>query len=147
MLEQAEQDCLQQRQIRDHSLKLQTMARLQNQMIDIMARNKLTAEERINLISKLQIRFDQLRKETDVLCGALPAQTALEASPSPPPAEVPKPLAEKGIRQDAVLEVEENEQVEESEENDKSSETRALSPMMAQIIRWKIPGLYHQKAR
>ena len=78
-------------------------------MKDIMARKKLTAEERINLISELQIRFEKLKKETGVLSGALPPQAVFAAPPSPPHAEVPKPLADKGIRPDAALEVEENE--------------------------------------
>ena len=61
-----------------------------------MARKPLTAEERINLISELQIQFEKLKKTTGVLSGALQPQAAF-ATPPPPPAEVPKPLADKGI--------------------------------------------------
>ena len=109
LIEQAELDRLQQRQIRDYSPELQTMVRLQNQMRDIMARKKLTGKEQINLILELQIRLEKLKKETGVLSGALPPQAAFAAPPSPPPAEVPKPVADKFIRPDAALEVEENE--------------------------------------
>ena len=146
LIEQAELDRLQQRQIRDYSPELQTMVRLQNQMRDIMARKKLTAEERINLISELQIRFDKLKKETGVLSGAMPPQAAPEAPP-PPPGDVPNILAAKGIGPDAALEKKEKEQDEVPEKGeDLSGEASALSPMMSRIIRWNIPGLYHQKA-
>ena len=77
LIEQAELDRLQQRQLRDHSPELQAMARMLNQMRDIMAHKKLTAEERLNSISNLHIRFDKLKKESGVLTGALPAQGAL----------------------------------------------------------------------
>ena len=84
MIEQAELDRLQQRQIREHSPELQAMARLLNNMRDIMANRKLTAEERLNSISDMQIRFDKLKKVTGVLSGAFPANPALEPPPAAP---------------------------------------------------------------
>ena len=96
MIEQAELDRLQQRQIREHSPELQEMARLRNNMRDIMANKKLTAKERLNSISDMQIRFDKLKKETGVLSNALPARPALEPPPAAPQMQL-KVLAEKGI--------------------------------------------------
>ena len=96
MIEQAELDRLQQRQIREHSPELQAMARLLNNMRDIMANKKLTAEERLNSISDMQIRFDKLKKETGVLSGALPARPALEPPPAAPQMQL-QVVAEKGI--------------------------------------------------
>ena len=58
------------------------------------------------MISGLQIRFDKLIKETEVLIGALPAQ-AVHAPPLPAPAVLPKILAENGIGPDIVLEKDE----------------------------------------
>ena len=52
---QAELDRLQQRQLREHSAKLQTMVRLLNNMRDITANELLIAEEQLNSISSLQI--------------------------------------------------------------------------------------------
>ena len=72
LIEQAELDRLQQRQLRDYSPELQVMGRLLNDIRDIMARKMLSAEERMNMISGVQIRFDKLKK-TGVLIGALPA--------------------------------------------------------------------------
>ena len=73
LIEQGELDRLQQRQLRDYSPELQSMAHLQNHIRNIMSRKNLSAEERLNLISGEQIQFDKLKKETGVLSGTLPA--------------------------------------------------------------------------
>ena len=144
LIEQAELNRLQQRQIREHSPELQAMARLLNNMRDIMANRKLTAEERLNSISDMQIRFDKLKKETGVLSGALPARPALEPPPAAPQMQL-KVLAEEGIG--PKQEPEEEKQYEDIlDEKDKSAQASALSPQMARVIRWNIPGVYQQKA-
>ena len=148
LIEQAELDRLQQRQLREYSPELHAMARLQNNIRDIMARKNLSAEERLNIISALQTRFDKLKKETGVLSGALPAQAA-PSPPLPAPAVLPKVLGEIGIEPDIALNTDEEEQDEEEEygdkeqkEADRSAQASALSPQMARIIRWNVPGLY-----
>ena len=117
-----------------------------------MPRKNLSAEERLNIISSLQIRFDKLKKESGVLSGALPAQAA-SSLPLPTPAVLPKVLVEKAIEPDIALNTDEEEQDEEEEygdkeqkESDKSAQASALSPQMARIIRWNVPGLHQQKA-
>ena len=55
LIEQGELDRLQQRQLRDYSPELKSMARLQNHIRDIMSRKNLSAEGRLNLISGEQI--------------------------------------------------------------------------------------------
>ena len=114
LIEQAEFDCLQQRQLRDYSPELQVMGRLLNDIRDIMASKTLSAEERINMISGMQIRFDKLNKETGVLSGVLLAK-AVSAPLPPAPAVLPKILAEKGFVPDIVFEKNEEEQGEEDE--------------------------------
>ena len=95
LIEQGELDRLQQRQIRDYSPELQSMARLQNHIRDIMSRENLSAEERLNFISGEQIYFDKLKKETGVLSGALPVQAA--PAPQPPtPSVLTKVQAKQG---------------------------------------------------
>ena len=59
--EQAEFTRIKQRQLRDYSPELHAIGRLLNDIRDIMARKKLSAEERMNMISGLQIRFDKLK--------------------------------------------------------------------------------------
>ena len=96
LIEQAELDRLQQRQIREDSPELQAMARLLHNIRDIMVNRKLTAEERLNSISDMQIRFDKLKKETGVLNGAFPAWPALEPPPVAPQMQL-KVIAENSI--------------------------------------------------
>ena len=132
---------IKQRQLRDYSPQLQVMGRLLNDIKDIMASKKLSAEERMNMISSLQIRFDKLKKEIGVLSDALPAQ-AVSAPLPPAPAVLPKILAEKGIEPDIGLEKDEDEQVakvengeDEQVDKDKSYQANALSLQMARVIR------------
>ena len=87
-----------------------------------------------------------------MLSWALPAQAAF----APPPlalAVLPKILTEKGIGPDIALEKDKEEQdnleengKENQEEKDKSAQASALSPQMARVIRWNVPGLYQQNA-
>ena len=86
------------------------------------------------------------------MSGAFPVQ-AVPAPPPPAPALLPKILAEKGIGPDIILEKDEEEQDADDEngedeqlDKDKSAQASALSPQMARVIRWNVPGLYQQKA-
>ena len=68
-----------------------------------------------------KIQFDKLKKEIEVLSGALPAQAA--PAPQPPtPAVLPKVLAEKSIGSDIVSENED----ENLEKEDEFEEEPAL---------------------
>ena len=146
LIEQAELDRLQQRQISEHSPELQSMARMLNNMRDIITNTTLTAEKRINSISDMQIRFDKLKKETGVLSGALSARPALEPPPAAPQMQL-KVLAEKCIGPEEEPEEEEEKHYQDIlDENDKSAQTSAFSPQMARVILWNIPGVYQQKA-
>ena len=103
LIEQAELDRLQQCQLRDYSPKLQVISCLLNDIRDIITRKKIFAEERMNMITGLQIFSDKLKKETGVLSGCLPAQ-AVPAPPPPATAVLPIILAKNGIGPDIVLE-------------------------------------------
>ena len=65
-------------------------------MRDITANKKPTVAQRLNSISGLQIQFDKLKKETGLLCGAIPLQVAFESPLAARPVQ-PKVLADKGI--------------------------------------------------
>ena len=72
------------------------------------------------------------------------AQVTFEAPPAARPVQ-PKVLADKGIGPE--IEPEKDEQYEDVlEEKVKSAQASALSPQMARVIRWNVPGLYQQKA-
>ena len=96
LIEQAELDRLQHRQLREHSSELQAMVRLLNNMRDITANKQLTAEEQLNPISGLQSQFDKLKKVTGLLSGTMPPKVALEAPPATLPVQF-KVLADNGI--------------------------------------------------
>ena len=97
LIEQAELDRLQQRQLREYSPELQAMLRLLYNMKDITANKKLNAEKRLNSISGFQIQFDKLKKDTGLLSGAIQPQVAHEAPVAARPVQ-PQILADKGIR-------------------------------------------------
>ena len=96
LIEQAELDRLQQRQLREHSPEVQAMVRLLDNIWDITANKKLTAEKQLNSISGLQIQFDKLKKETELLSNTMPPQNAIEALTAALPVQL-KVLANKGI--------------------------------------------------
>ena len=116
-------------------------------MSDIAANKKLTAEEQWNSIFGLQIQFDKIKKETGLLSRTMPPQVAIEAPPAALPVQ-PKVRADKGIGPE--IKPEEKEQEKQYEdvlvEKNKSAQASALSPLMAIVIRWNVPGLYQQKA-
>ena len=65
LIEQAELDRLQQRQLRKHSPELQAMVRLLYNMWDITANKKLTAEEQLNSISGMQFNVISSKQKLD----------------------------------------------------------------------------------
>ena len=123
------------------------MVRFLNNMRDITANKKLNAEERLTSISGLQIQFEKLKKETGLLTGAIKPQVAHEAPLAARPVQ-PRVLADKGIGPEIEPKKEEQEEQYEDvlNEKEKSDQSSALSPQMARVIRWNVPGLYKHKA-
>ena len=82
-----------------------------------------------------------------MLSSAIQPQVAHEA-PLASRALQPQILVDKRIGPE--IEPEKKEQEEQYEdvldEKDKSDQASALSPQMARVIRWNVPGLYRQKA-
>ena len=82
MIEQAELDRLQQRQLREQSPELQAMVWFLTNMSDITANKKLTAAEQLKSLSDLQIKFDKLKKIFWLLSGKIQPHVAFEALPA-----------------------------------------------------------------
>ena len=82
LIDEGELDRLQQRQLRDYSPELQSMARLQTQMAEVLARKDLSPQEKLNMLSGQQSRFDKIKKDVGVLSGG-PAPTPAIAPPKP----------------------------------------------------------------
>ena len=72
LIDQAELDRLRARQLREYSPEIQTMARLQDQIINILDREDLTAEEKLSMISSSDSRFSKLRGQTQILPAIVP---------------------------------------------------------------------------
>ena len=81
LIDEGELDRLQQRQLRDYSPELQSMARLQTQMAEVLSRKDLSPQEKLSMLSGQQSRFDKIKKDVGVLSGG------------PAPIAVPKPPA------------------------------------------------------
>ena len=71
LLEQAELDRITQRQLRDYSPELHSMAALHQQRIDVLARKGLSDGEKLKLLSSTDRRFNQLKRETNTLSSKL----------------------------------------------------------------------------
>ena len=78
-----------------------------------------------------------------MLSGAIQLQVSHEAPLAACPVQ-PQILADKGIGPEIEPEKKEQEEKYEDvlEEKDKSDQASALSPQMARVIRWNVPGLY-----
>ena len=77
----------------------------------------------------------------------MPPQVAFEAPPAARPVQ-PKILTDKNIEPEIKPEAKEHEEQYEDllEEKGKSAQPSAISPQMAKVICWNVPGLYQQKA-
>ena len=92
LVEQGELDRLRERQIRDYSPEIRSMVKIQDEIQQILLRTDLSPQQKLDLLSVPQSRFDHLKAETNTLQG----QTA-SASP-----EVPKPVEKKATEKKAT---------------------------------------------
>jgi len=75
MIEAAELDRMQQSQLRNYSPELHSLAEIHNQMVTIIGDKSMSADEKLNLLSNYQGRFNKLKKETGVLIGTESSET------------------------------------------------------------------------
>ena len=74
MVEEGEYDRLRQRQYRDYSPEIRTMVKLQEQIVQTLMRTDLDPQQKLDLISGPQQRFNLLREETNTLTGVTAAK-------------------------------------------------------------------------
>ena len=86
LIDEAELERLQQRQLREYSPELGSMARYQAQMKEVMARSDLTAAEKLSILSGLQRRFDKIKRDVGVLSSSVAAAVPPAANAAPPAA-------------------------------------------------------------
>ena len=89
LIEQAELDRLQQRQLRDYSPELHSMAALHRQTMDVLSRKDLDEGGKLRMLSSIDARFNQLKRETNTL-GSKTAVKAPVADAVEPDAAEPE---------------------------------------------------------
>ena len=67
LIDQAELDRLRARQLREYFFEIQNMARLQDQVINILGREDLNSDEKLSMISSIDSRFSKLRGQIQIL--------------------------------------------------------------------------------
>ena len=67
LIDQAELDQMQQRQLRDYSPELHSMANMQRETSKVLDRKDIGFDEKLKLLCAIDKRFDQLRRETNTL--------------------------------------------------------------------------------
>ena len=122
LIEQAELDRLRERQIRDYSPEIRSMAKIQDDMQNILLRKDLSADEKLRMLSLPQMRFDKLKAETNTLRG----ETAIGGMEVPPI----KKAKTKEEEKDKAEEDKAEEEAEEEEEEEPSI-TGKVSPIPA----------------
>ena len=137
LIDEGELDRLQQRQLRDYSPELQSMARLQTQMAEVLGRKDLSPQEKLSMLSGQQSRFDKIKKDVGVLSGG------------PAPMSVPKPPAPKEKAEEEKEEGEEaKEDEEEVEEEDvEAQEDITFTPTTKLVRKMGVQPQYEIKAR
>ena len=76
LVEEGEYERLRQRQFKEYSPEIQTMVKLEQQIVEILARKDLDPQQKLDLISGLQERFNQLKEQTNTLTGLTAAKGA-----------------------------------------------------------------------
>ena len=129
LIEQAELDRLQQRQLRDYSPELHSMSLLNNQINYIINKTNMTAEEKLNLLSTAQARFDKLNKDTGVL------SSGGQSSPSSSTVD-----SQKAIASDANTD-------NDDDQHDEDIQPPAISPAAKTVRKLNVQPMFEAKAR
>ena len=135
LIDEGELDRLQQRQLRDYSPELQSMARLQTQMAEVLARKDLSPQDKLSMLSGQQSRFDKIKKDIGVLSGG-PAPTPAIATPKP---DHPKEKAEDDEEEEKDEELE--------EEGGEAKLDFTFTPTTKLVRQIGVQPQYEQKAR
>ena len=86
LVEEAELDRLQQRQLREYSPELATLARMKSDMDSILRHSKLSPQEKLTRLAVVQGRFEKIRKDAGVLSSSAAIASAPQVAETPPTA-------------------------------------------------------------
>ena len=70
LVDEAELDRLQQRQLREYSPELASLSRLKSDMDNILRPSNLSPQEKLTRLAALQGRFEKIRKDAGVLSSS-----------------------------------------------------------------------------
>ena len=145
LVDEAELDRLQQRQLRVYSPELASLSRLKSDMDSILRRSGLSPQEKLTRLAVVQGRFEKIRKDA----GVLPSSASAIASP--PQMAVASPKLETNAGDDS--DKDEDDEVEGKTEHEAgySEEEEAipdpLSPTSRKVRLLGVKGQYEHKAR
>ena len=103
LVDEAELDRFQQRQLREYSPELASHSRLKSDMDSILRRSNLTPKEKLSRLAAVQGRFEKIRKDAGLLSSSAAAIVS-SFQVAPPPQST-----------DAGEEIDKNEEKEEEE--------------------------------
>ena len=101
LVKEGEYDRIRQLQYRDYSPEIRTMVKLQEKIVQTLMQTDLDPQQKLDLISGQQQRFNQLREKTNTLTGATAAKGV--AGPDAPKVEPIKAEAkQEPVKNEAV---------------------------------------------
>ena len=112
LIEEAELDRLQQRQLRDYSPELHSMAALHRQTMDVLLRKDLDEGAKLKMLGTIDSRFNQLKRETNTL-GSKPILKQCDPDAQDKDIEEP-PIAQAEVDAEPEIEAEAKEEVEQN---------------------------------
>ena len=144
LVDQAELDRMQQRQIKDYSPELHSLARLQTLIAETLARKDIPDEKKLELLYSYQSRFDKLQRDT----GALFSSSLMSAS-APSTAVSQKPSKTDTHAQAGVTVADHDSDQEEEEEDEvgHDAQGRTITPSLKMVRQMNIEPMYERKAR
>lgn len=141
LVDKGELDRLHQRQLKEYSPELHSMAQLQTNMAETLARNDLSNEQKLDLLNTYSGRFDTLRRETGIFSNttAPPVNGAAAAAEA---AQVDKKDAKVVVVKDQDKDKQEEEEEKQQEEDQQDDYDEALTS----VRKLKLEPLYEKKA-
>ena len=84
LVDEAELDRLQQRQLREYTPELASLARLKSNMDSILRSSHFSPQKKLTRLAAVQGRFEKIRKDAGVLSSTAAAAIALPPQVAPP---------------------------------------------------------------
>ena len=141
LVDEAELDRLQQRQLREYSPELASLSRLKADMDSILRRSGLSPQEKLTRLAALQGRFEKIRKDAGVLSSS-------SASTLPQLAVTHDAQRRPTVDYNSTGDEEDEDAGEKHEAGDSEEEIPdPLSPISKKVRNLGVKGQYERKAR